>query len=251
MDHIMTNQDLEAFFEKEFANIAYCEVPSKLKSMRNHPHFQDLCRMYCNVLVSTMTDDYICYGDNISIADIKNWETYKCFSKIVKQLDQEASFYLAFFYFLQQDQQMCKNNLHRLLLNWKQSACTMCEVDFIFLFILPFKNAFEGFWPFIVKELNLINSNDNVRRLCDVAMHYYASSDESQRTECLQKYIQQYPSLCLLHEWLGYTYFSMSMWRNAIACLEKAKTPVFFTGETFDWMLAWSYGKINRSSIRC
>ena len=43
---------------------------------------------------------------------------------------------------------------------------------------------------------------------------------------------------------LGYTYYNMSMWNNAIACFEKVEQEYYFFMSDIYWMLAWSSGKI-------
>lgn len=46
------------------------------------------------------------------------------------------------------------------------------------------------------------------------------------------------------NEMLGYTYYSMSMWNNAIACFEKVDEMFYFPMADIYWMLAWANGKM-------
>ena len=63
--------------------------------------------------------------------------------------------------------------------------------------------------------------------------------------ELLLDMMQKYPDLILIRELVGYTYYSMKMWNNAIAYFESVEeTGIFFAKNDLYFMLAWSYGKI-------
>ncbi len=51
--------------------------------------------------------------------------------------------------------------------------------------------------------------------------------------------MQKYPDYKTPNEMIGYTYYSMSMWNNAIACFEKVEEQYYSLMPDIYWMLAW------------
>ena len=80
--------------------------------------------------------------------------------------------------------------------------------------------------------------------LFDYALTAYALEEYDKAVSLAQKGIQKYPNYKSPNEILGYTYYNMSMWNNAIACFEKVEQEYYFFMSDIYWMLAWSSGKI-------
>ena len=62
--------------------------------------------------------------------------------------------------------------------------------------------------------------------------------------------MQKYPNVMLIRELIGYTYYSMKMWNNAIAYFESVEeNGIFFARNDLYFMLAWSYGKTKNHKL--
>jgi hypothetical protein len=75
----------------------------------------------------------------------------------------------------------------------------------------------------------------------------YYSKDNDEIVDSLSVVLQKNASVHLAKELLGYTYYNMQMWKNAIAYLEQIYIQedierLFFLADIAFW-LAWSYGK--------
>lgn len=236
----MTEKELQELYSQEFpAEMTWNEASDKLNMMQDHPHFQELCRMFCDTLVTVLTGNYVKYD-----FDITKMEICHLFFYNVEKLEKNNFFYWALYYFFKKDYSKCKENIHGLFVEWKNSGCVLSERDIVFYFVLPFKNAFDAFWAIIDDELMWIQAEEGVRELCKLADKYYSCNRSDQVLEYLQNFIQKYPEYELPIEWLGHTYYAMSMWNNAIACFERIDEPLFFWVDEIYWMLAWSYGKV-------
>ncbi|MDO4322821.1 MAG: hypothetical protein Q4C61_09865 [Lachnospiraceae bacterium] len=160
----------------------------------------------------------------------------------MEKLDKNSSFLWAFYYFLKQNYPECRNKIHNMFMDWKETETVLEEETIICFFVIPFKNAFNGFWAFIRDEITQIKTVEGMDDFCKLMGDFYSSDSNDDMLGCLQKFIQKYPGYRLPNEWLGYLHYSMSMWNNAIACLERVDCPLFFYEDEIYWMLAWAYG---------
>lgn len=119
------------------------------------------------------------------------------------------------------------------------------EADILDLLLVPFKNAYKGFWGDI-KQL-LIETDtlwaDGILVFVDLIDAYYNCNDDTIMVDKLTEFIRQYPDYKTPNEWLGYTYQSLKMWNNSIACFESIEEAFYFPMEEVYFMLAWANGK--------
>ena len=89
--------------------------------------------------------------------------------------------------------------------------------------------------------------------LCDIINVYYNAKNNDEALNAMLTYIQLYPDSAIVNELIGYTYYSMSMWNNAIAYFERVENGVFFYPNEVPFMIAYSYGKnkIHEEEERC
>ena len=232
----------DELFIKEFPdNMPIMEVINKFESMEESIIKQKIRLRYCDFLITLFSKNYIEYDLS---SDLINHPYIISLCKNIKQLDKKSYFYWSFYYFLKQDYQKCKENIHLLLNSNNYSEQPFGEADLSDLFLIPFKNAFDGFWEFVADELRHIETELGIPELCKVVGKYYNASTNNEILDLLQKYIQVYPNFNIPNELLGYTYYSMAMWNNSVAYLERLKTPYFFYLDEIYWMQAYSYGKI-------
>lgn len=236
----MEERELKELYLQEFPpEMTWNEASDKLDTMVDWPDFQELCRMYCDTLVTVLTGNYIKYD-----FDVTKMEICQIFFHNVERLDKNQFFYWAFYYFLKKDYSKCKTIIQDLFARWENDGCILTEEVFVLYFALPYKNAFDGFWTFVGDELKQVKAEEGMDEFCRLVGQYYASDNREQALECLQSFMQKYPEYKLPIEWSGYTYYTMSMWNNAIACFERIDEPLFFWKDEIDWMLAWSFGKV-------
>ena len=107
-------------------------------------------------------------------------------------------------------------------------------------FLVPFKNAPNEIWDFITDEVKSVKCEEGIPEFCDLISLYYRSNDNDAVVDALLSFIQKYPNYKSPNEMLGYTYYNMSMWNNAIACFEKVEKEYYFFMSDIYWMLAWS-----------
>lgn len=242
----MTDKELKSldeFYAKEFpySIMTPYEISVKLDTYSNHPNIQELRQKFCDDLVLILTEGFVRYDNSSLVA--YDADLLSLFYENVEKLDKEAFFFWAFYYYLKKQYQKCKENIHKIcLVQFKQGILNEDEVlDF---FLVPFKNAPNEIWDFITNEIKTVKSEDGIPEFFDLISLFYRSKDNNTIVDALLSFIQKYPNYKSPNEMLGYTYYNMSMWNNAIACFEKIEHEYYFFMSDIYWMLAWSNGKI-------
>lgn len=159
------------------------------------------------------------------------------------QYQPTAFFFEAFWSYLQKEYNKCKDNIHKLChVQWKQDILKEDQVlDYL---LVPFQNASDEIWNFIMDEVNSMQCEEGIPEFCKVLSLYYRSRDNDVIIEGLLAFMRKFPNYRAPNELLGYTYYNMAMWNNAIACFERVQQEYYFFHEDIYWMLAWSNGKI-------
>lgn len=230
------------FYMKEFpATMPFDDISAKLDTLNSHPHIQELRRLFCDNLVFALTEGYVKY-DDASLAAYDG-SLLKLVYENIEKLDSDCYFYWAFYYYLKKQYKKCKDNIHKICSEQLKDGI-LNEDGILDLFLVPFKNAPAEIWDFITDEVKNIKSEDGIPEFCDLITLYYRSNDNDAVVDALLSFIQKYPNYKSPNEMLGYTYYNMSMWNNAIACFEKVEQEYYFFMADIYWMLAWSSGKI-------
>lgn len=127
-------------------------------------------------------------------------------------------------------------------MQWKQDILKEDQVlDYL---LVPFQNASDEIWNFIMDEVNSMQCEEGIPEFCKALSLYYRSRDNDVIIEGLLAFMRKFPNYRAPNELLGYTYYNMAMWNNAIACFERVQQEYYFFHEDIYWMLAWSNGKI-------
>lgn len=240
----MTDEEkvINEFYEKEFPDtMPFDDSSVKLDTLDNHPHIQQLRRIFCDNLVFALTEGYVKYDDASLVAC--DGSLLKLVYENIEKLDDNCYFYWAFYYYLKKQYKKCKDNIHKICS--KQLKDDVLNEDGVLdLFLVPFKNAPVEIWDFITDEIKSVKSEEGIPEFCDLISMYYRSNDNDAVVDALLSFIQKYPDYKSPNEMLGYTYYNMSMWNNTIACFEKVEREYYFFMADIYWMLAWSNGKI-------
>ena len=241
----MTNEEekfIYDFYAKEFPDtMTFDDISDKLDTLNNHPHIQQLRRIFCDNLVFALTEGFVKYDDEALVA--YDGSLLKLVYENIEKLDKDNCFFWAFYYYLKKQYKKCKDNIHKVCSDRLQQG-VLNEDGVLDYFLVPFKNAPDEIWNFITDEVKNIKCEEGIPEFCDLISLYYRSNDNDAVVDALLSFIQKYPHYKSPNEMLGYTYYNMSMWNNAIACFEKVEQEYYFYMSDIYWMLAWSSGKI-------
>ena len=236
---------IEVLYSQEFPDtMSFDAISAKLDSMGSHPAIAQLRQKFCYQLAFVLTDGFTQY-EQISL-EMEEDSLLKSFYENIKKLDAvstDSFFFKAFYFYLQKEYNKCKGNIHKLChVQWKQDILKEDQVlDYL---LVPFQNAPDEIWNFIMDEVNSMHCEEGIPEFCKALSLYYRSRDNAVIIEGLLAFMRKFPDYRAPNELLGYTYYNMSMWNNAIACFERVQQEYYFFLEDIYWMLAWSNGKI-------
>ena len=236
---------IEALYSQEFPDtMSFDAISAKLDSMGSHPAIVQLRQKFCYQVAFVLTDGFTQY-EQISL-EMEDGSLLKLFYENIKKLDAvstDSFFFEAFWSYLQKEYNKCKDNIHKLChVQWKQDILKEDQVlDYL---LVPFQNASDEIWNFIMDEVNSMQCEEGIPEFCKALSLYYRSSDNDVIIEGLLAFMRKFPNYRAPNELLGYTYYNMAMWNNAIACFERVQQEYYFFHEDIYWMLAWSNGKI-------
>lgn len=236
--------EIREFYQKEFPDdMLFSDISAKLDKMNNHPEIQTFRKMFCDSMISVATEGYLKYDDKILVPEPNS--LLELIFENVEKLSKESVFYWAFYYYMKRQYKKCKEFIHEVCQKeHSNSGDVLNEAGILDLFLVPFKNAPEEIWDCITEEVKSINTEEGVSEFCELISLFYRSTNNNEVVDALVSFIQKYPKYKTPNEMLGYTYFNMSMWNNAIACFEKIEEQYFFYMADIYWMLAWSSGKV-------
>lgn len=236
---------IEVLYSQEFPDtMSFDAISVKLDSMGSHPAIAQLRQKFCYQVAFVLTDGFTQY-EQISL-EMEEGSLLKLFYENIKKLDAvstDSFFFEAFWSYLQKEYNKCKDNIHKLChVQWKQDILKEDQVlDYL---LVPFQNASDEIWNFIMDEVNSMHCEEGIPEFCKALSLYYRSRDNDVIIEGLLAFMRKFPNYRAPNELLGYTYYNMSMWNNAIACFERVQQEYYFFLEDIYWMLAWSNGKI-------
>ena len=214
-------KSINEIYKKEFPDeMPFDKVSAKLDTMNNHPYIQELRSTFCNALVFVLTEGFVKYDDNTLVA--YDGSLLRLVYENIEKLNKEYFFYWAFYYYLKKQYKECKENIHKMCISLKDDGAL--DGDAVLdLFLVPYKNAPDEIWEYITEEVKTMDTVAGVPEFCDLISLYYRSTNNDEVVDALTSFIQKYPEYKSPNEMLGYTYYNMSMWNNAIACFEKVK----------------------------
>lgn len=236
---------IEALYSQEFPDtMSFDAISTKLDSMGSHPAIAQLRQKFCYQVAFVLTDGFTQY-EQISL-EMEEGSLLKLFYENIKKLDAvstDSFFFEAFWSYLQKEYNKCKDNIHKLChVQWRQDILKEDQVlDYL---LVPFQNASDEIWNFIMDEVNSMHCEEGIPEFCKALSLYYRSRDNDVIIEGLLAFMRKFPKYRAPNELLGYTYYNMAMWDNAIACFERVQQEYYFFHEDIYWMLAWSNGKI-------
>lgn len=232
-------------YQKEFPEeMTFNQISAKLDLLDNNPNNQDLRSFFCDELLCTLTEGYVKYDEKVFPSGILEQPLWKLLLENIEKLNEEYYFFWSFYYYLKGQYRKCEEFFHKLCEKEIHNGITIDEEWVLIYFFIPFKNAPDEIWNFVAKEVKKMSIIEGICEYFDLMTLYYRSANNDEVVDALSSFIQKFPDFKAPNEMLGYTYYSMSMWNNAIACFEKVDEMFYFPMADIYWMLAWANGKI-------
>lgn len=245
---MLSNGELEKLYNDAFSECKTLEDEINIFNSLKGKYKDEIRRMYCNSLLYTISQGYTKY----KFESFKKDELIRTYLNTVKLLPAEHTYYHLTYHFFKQDNKKCLSMLEEYIEGlydevkdkMKAPEDFINESVFIDSFFEPFKQAFDGFWPTLGTILKKYPTQEGIAELCLIVEQYYSCKTDDEALDLLLHMLQKYPNLILIKELVGYTYYSMKMWNNAIAYFESVEeNGIFFALHDLYFMLAWSYGK--------
>lgn len=240
---LLTNEEIAKIYDAEFPlGMSANDVNAKLKTMENREEINSLRKMFCNMLLYDISEGFVSYGDKVEFAEDG---LVKIFIENVKLIPEEIYYQAVAAYFNHQNDKCLDLFKKDMQLFFKDIPEKLSEGDIVELYVAPIKKGFDGFWDAIANNLRQYPHEDGIPELCEMLGKFYASTNDNEAIEILSAFIQKYPQFITPRELLGFTYQSLKMWNNSIACFEYVEgRSMFFFDHIVSWFMAWAYGKV-------
>lgn len=247
------NQLVEVYNQIDFSrkpNFQKCRnmVASAPPALHNKLQSQ-----YCDLLLDSLTMGYLRYSELLKY-DIRKDPCFMEYQEAVQQLSKQDpinQIYLAADDLLtgesgtinQRLAQYIPEKVQRFL---EQGKVMLCG-DFIYCLVLPLKEEVPGMWSYLGQLLHRPGVCKGIPEMCEALENVYYSNNNEDIADALLRVLQVNDHIYLAKELLGYTYYNMQMWNNALSYLEqyedvKNPTGIFYLDHLYFWM-AWCYGK--------
>ena len=246
---MLSNEEFNKLYNELIPRgIKYKDASEVLKKS-DSDHIDEIRKAFCNEILYTISQGYTKYNH----AEFDKGELVNIFLENVKLLPEEYTYFHLIYHFFKDEKQKCLSLLkyyidtlyNEVKEELKKPEDFINEGVFIDEFFEPFKEAFPGFWSTLAKILRDYPTQEGIPELCEVIEKYYACKTDEEALELLLNMMAKYPSIILIKELIGYTYYSMKMWNNAIAYFELIEDKsIFFTPVDLYFMMAWSHGKV-------
>ena len=236
----MTEAALQEFIKQEFpAEMPVTEVADKLDTMQAHPDIEQIRIWFNNVLLDFITLDYLEYSEN-RVNFLKE-TSVQLFFRNTEKLPNSTYFQAIAHFFKGQ----YEKSLRLIQTEMKSNAEEPYNLqELAYCYIVPFKNAFPGFWQMVVLQLKQSGAEQLVIEHAELVRDYYFAATEEEKCLLLTDFLQNHSDSVIAHELLGMTYGRMKRWKNQIACLETIEEqPCLFTKACINFQIGWAYGK--------
>lgn len=217
------------------------------------PSRNELLSLYCDLLLDHLTFGYLRYSELMKF-DLKQDPYYIEFRSAARQFTDSDPLRQIFFAVIDLLNRNYTSVRQRLAIYISTKIKTILSTntaftcsDFIYCFVLPLKEGFPGMWRNIGQLLNIENAGKGFLEMCEALECVYYSSKNEEIIDALTCVLQANPNIYLAKELLGYTYYNMQMWGNALSYFEQLEEvedrySIFYFDNIYFWM-AWCYGK--------
>jgi len=218
-----------------------------LRQHEKEADFEARLEFTLNDILDVVSRQYVKYTDEI-LQESPDIKTYLGVCKFTR--DGEYPYYRAVKAYFEGNNDEClkllKIDAEGLFSDIQAGGFT--DQEFAVNYIVPFKNAFPGFWTAILEIMSSVNCQPGVLELCKAMPTVYESDSNEEIRVCLEAVLDSNTEATIVKEFLAYTYYELEMWGNAVAMFEQLEEYyVFFADDVF-FMMAWCYGKLGELS---
>ena len=240
-DAELTDKQIELLYKEKFASAqTFDEISNRLRTMKSK-HIDELRYAFVNELLYSISIGYTRYDKSDNTGD----NAISLFCEEVTFLPNDYPYFHAVRAFFKHEYKACLSLIEQYLVSYTTRYSE--KIDEYFLvdrFFEPFKNAFPGFWESLGKMIKRYPHHADVPVLCETIDIYYHCKTDEEALELLLDAQRKCDGSVLLKELIGYTYYSMKMWQNAVAYFEQVEDDrLFFRNDHIFFMMAWCYGK--------
>lgn len=218
------------------------------------PVFHDeLQSKYCDLLLDSLTMGYLRYSELMKCDVMKDPCFIEYRNSVIRLSDGDPikQIYFAVIDLLtgksgainKRLAQYVPAKIKRYLDEDEEMSCS----DFIYCLVLPLKEGIPGMWSYLRKLIDRPGVCKGIPEMCEALESVYYGTKNEDIADALLRVLQTNRDIYLAKELLGYTYYNMQMWNNALSYLEqyedvKDRVGIFYTDNIYFWM-AWCYGK--------
>ena len=226
-------------------DLQYCKRIEKC--INNDLSNRDLQIGYANVLIDSLIDGVYKYNVKNVRTKIRKNDLFLRYAKIVEKITPPSYIHRAILDVINEEYDSVIENIENVYV--KESEQLNCN-NFVYSYVIPLKEGFPGMWTSIKKIMLSHDVQPGLLELCDALELLYYSDDNEQIISSLSIVISKNPEIYVAVELLGFMYYQMKMWKNAIACLNRLvdnhENYTFFPIEHIYLLLAEAYEKIGK-----
>jgi len=209
---------------------------------------------YCDYLSITFLTGYYKYSEIKDIDSFKDSPHYKEYCNQVKKLDSSDPFFNMYFLTVDLIEKNYKNIIKKTTawidaqIGASTEAGTLFDgALFAFGLVTVLKEGFPGMWNEIGDILKERTVENGLSSMCYALEKFYYSEENEAIIDALTQVIQENGNLLVAKELLGYTYYEMKLWNNALAMFEQIEggnpSEMILFEDTRLFSMAWCYGK--------
>lgn len=238
----MTEEALQKWIEQEFPNeMPITEIADKLDTLQCHPDIEQIRIWFGNVLLDYITIDYIEYTGNRK----QFWQetSIQLFFRNTEKLPKKRRYFWSVYYFFKGQYEKSLFMMQEFMQHdYVNRTCDLNEL--VYFYVIPFKNAYPGFWDRILEQLEQFGTEKVVLEHCELIRSYYVCNTEMEKLSVLTTFLQTHLNSVIAKELLGTVYGNLKMWKNQIACFESViEQPLVYSKATWYCSAGWAYGK--------
>lgn len=247
-----TEVNYEKIYEERYTGVSFEDGSRLIDAIDDETEQEELRALLCYDILDKMVAGFTHYQSDI---DYFSAPGFLILAENIEKFQKDWYFLWSVYYLLKKDYSLVISNVEKLLDSIYQSALIdnpenpviLNEDSFIYYFIDPFKNAFDGFWQKLAVLLKKYPVGQDILDYCNLIDQFYTLESGDELIDVLLQFHMKYPNYRSVMELLGEQYYEKKMWRNAIAFFEKATEDDFcmlFSLMYLYFSTAWCYGKV-------
>ena len=242
----MYTQEQALVFSKEYKTVRNEEDIFKLISNhKDKDDYEAFVEYICDALLDFVSRGFYKYDDNVNDLGI-----VQTFLKVASEFARDNVYYQTVAAFFNKDYENCLKYLDDDLKKIYAESPDLKFDDFSLAvnYMIPFKNAFPGFWEKVEQSLSENDVELGVKELCAAVPVIYTSDSWENIKDTLENVLKINANMPIVKELLAYTYYNLKMYGNAVSLFEQLEDfYVFLPEDAYFWM-AWSYGRIKETA---